>query len=222
MKSGGNGRQAQEEASFRKATADTQFFWNQVTRNNGTVRKLQRVLNPQLRAREESQLFGNHTDVLQGVIQDSTPVERSGPGADTFPVLEKFSDLNNLPSFIARNIRLMRYESPSPIQKHSVPLGLAGLDLMCCAQTVREEKRLEKLCTLLFKSNSYLSHDTFLLNYSVLGVRQNICIPSTCDHFNLHLRGTCWSRALPTAHTWAGCRERWWNPLSIATARTNR
>jgi hypothetical protein len=157
MKTGGNGRQAQEEASFRKATADTQFFWNQVTRNNGTLRKLQRVLNPQLRAREESQLFGNHTDVLQGVIQDSTPVERSGPGADTIPVLEKFSDLNNLPSFIARNIRLMRYESPSPIQKHSVPLGLAGLDLMCCAQTVREEKRREELCMLLPKANSFLT-----------------------------------------------------------------
>lgn len=147
MKTGGNGRQAQEEASFRKATADTQFFWNQVTRNNGAARKLQRVLNPQLRAREESQLFGNHTDVLQGVIQDSTPVERSGPGADSFPVLEKFSDLSNLPSFIARNIRLMRYESPSPIQKHSVPLGLAGLDLMCCAQTVREERC--KICIFI-------------------------------------------------------------------------
>ena len=154
MKTGGNGRQAQEEASFRKATADTQFFWNQVTRNNGTARKMQRVLSPQLRAREESQLFGNHTDVLQGVIQDSTPVERSGPGADTFPVLEKFSDLNNLPSFIARNIRLMRYESPSPIQKHSVPLGLGGLDLMCCAQTVRQELcKILNLCYIAVLSN---------------------------------------------------------------------
>lgn len=135
-KPNGNGRQAQEEASFRKAAADTQFFWNQVTRNNGALRKTQRVLNPQNKAREESQLFGNHTETLQGVIQDSIPVERSGPGADAVPVLEKFSDLANLPSFIARNIRLMKYESPSPIQKHSVPLGLAGLDLMCCAQTV--------------------------------------------------------------------------------------
>ena len=136
MKQNGNGRLAQEEASFRKAAADTQFFWNQVTRNNGALRKVQKVLNPQNKAREESQLFGSHTDVQQGIIQDSIPVERSGPGAENVPVLEKFSDLNNLPSFIARNIRLMKYESPSPIQKHSVPLGLAGLDLMCCAQTV--------------------------------------------------------------------------------------
>ena len=136
MKQNGNGRLAQEEASFRKAAADTQFFWNQVTRNNGALRKVQKVLNPQNKAREESQLFGSHSDVQQGIIQDSIPVERSGPGAENVPVLEKFSDLNNLPSFIARNIRLMKYESPSPIQKHSVPLGLAGMDLMCCAQTV--------------------------------------------------------------------------------------
>ena len=136
MKSNGNGRLAQEEASYRKAAADTQFFWNQVTKNNGALRKVQKMFNPQGKAREETQLFGNHTDVLQGVIQDSIPVERSGPGAEAVPILEKFSDLSNLPSFIARNIRLMKYESPSPIQKHSVPLGLAGLDLMCCAQTV--------------------------------------------------------------------------------------
>ena len=137
MKPNGNGRLAQEEASFRKAAADTQFFWNQVTRNNGALRKNHRG-NPLNKAREEIQLFGSHTDTLQGVIQDSIPVERSGPGADAVPVLEKFSDLTDLPPFIARNIRLMKYESPSPIQKHSVPLGLAGLDLMCCAQTVRK------------------------------------------------------------------------------------
>jgi ATP-dependent RNA helicase DDX3X len=129
-----NGRLAQEEASARKAQVDTQYFWNQVARNSGQLRVL-RIPKPQNRAREETQLFGNHTEVLQGVIQDSIPVERSGPGADDIAILEKFSDLKNLPSFIARNIRLMRYESPSPIQKHSVPLGLAGLDLMCCAQT---------------------------------------------------------------------------------------
>lgn len=110
-----NGRVAQEEASARKAAVDTQYFWNQVARNSGQLRVL-RIPKPQNRAREETQLFGNHTEVLQGVIQDSIPVERSGPGADGIAILEKFSDLNNLPSFIARNIRLMRYESPSPIQ----------------------------------------------------------------------------------------------------------
>ena len=34
----------------------------------------------------------------------------------------------------------MKYETPTPIQKHSLPLGIAGFDLMCCAQTVRIDK----------------------------------------------------------------------------------
>jgi ATP-dependent RNA helicase DDX3X len=140
-------RMSNEEAAARKAVADTQFFWQQVTRfanqksygggygrsNNGT-----KQMN---KSYEETQLFGpqNHqapTELVQGVIDSSIPVERSGPRADEIPVLEAFSELENLPPFIKRNIQLMKYEKPTPIQKHSVPLGLAGLDLMCCAQTV--------------------------------------------------------------------------------------
>ena len=29
----------------------------------------------------------------------------------------------------------MRYQHPTPIQSHAVPVALAGSDLMCCAQT---------------------------------------------------------------------------------------
>jgi ATP-dependent RNA helicase DDX3X len=29
----------------------------------------------------------------------------------------------------------MNYVKPTPIQKHALPLALAGCDLMCCAQT---------------------------------------------------------------------------------------
>ena len=39
-------------------------------------------------------------------------------------------------AFLTRNIGLMRYERPTPIQKHAIPLALGGgHDLMCCAQT---------------------------------------------------------------------------------------
>jgi ATP-dependent RNA helicase DDX3X len=61
-------------------------------------------------------------------------VETSGPGADSAPPLIDFTSVRALPAFLTRNIQLMGYVTPTPIQKHAVPLGLAGCDLMCCAQ----------------------------------------------------------------------------------------
>ncbi|EJK62236.1 hypothetical protein THAOC_17160 [Thalassiosira oceanica] len=40
-----------------------------------------------------------------------------------------------MPDFLRANIGRMNYTSPTPIQRHSVPLASAGEDLMCCAQT---------------------------------------------------------------------------------------
>lgn len=74
----------------------------------------------------------------RGIIDDNIPVERSGPQSDQHGVLNSFSELENLiPAFIKRSIQLMKYETPTPIQKHAIPLGIAGADLMCCAQTVK-------------------------------------------------------------------------------------
>jgi hypothetical protein len=143
-------RMSNEEAAARKAAADTQFFWQQVSRfasqmkntgGYGSYRGASSSGKQTNKAYEETQLFGsqNHhaaPELMQGVIENNIPVERSGPRADEIPILENFSELQDLPQFIQRNIQLMRYEKPTPIQKHSVPLGLAGLDLMCCAQTV--------------------------------------------------------------------------------------
>jgi ATP-dependent RNA helicase DDX3X len=67
---------------------------------------------------------------------DKVDVEVSGSQAGAAPALAHFQDLGErLPSFLVRNIGLMNYTRPTPIQKHSIPLGLAGCDLMCCAQT---------------------------------------------------------------------------------------
>ena len=67
--------------------------------------------------------------------------QRSGAGEKDVAILESFSELKNdskyeIPAFIMDNIALMKYDKPTPIQKHSIPLGIAGFDLMCCAQTV--------------------------------------------------------------------------------------
>jgi ATP-dependent RNA helicase DDX3X len=84
-------------------------------------------------------LFTKSTETSEhGFIDDNIPVERSGPRADEIPVLNNFAELvGQVPPYITRAIQLMGYATPTPIQKHAVPLGLAGVDLMCCAQTVR-------------------------------------------------------------------------------------
>jgi hypothetical protein len=135
-----NNRQFQEASSLRKATNDTQFFWDMVNRSGvlyGAQPAPRKNVN---KAQEERLLFGKlkESAVEASSIDDNIPVERSGPQADQIPVLNVFSELEEqVPAFISHNISLMRYANPTPIQKHAVPLGLAGVDLMCCAQTVR-------------------------------------------------------------------------------------
>jgi hypothetical protein len=175
-----NGRQAQEEASIKKAAAETKYFWNLVAKSN--QRKLQNLGDGnyelsddkklQNKKRAEMLLFGSSADathdIPQGVFQDvplgvvpdvdetdsedkdPVVVERSGAGEENIPTLENFGELKDenkydIPSFIIDNIALMKYETPTPIQKHSIPLGIAGFDLMCCAQTVRCTHRLNML-----------------------------------------------------------------------------
>jgi hypothetical protein len=131
-------RQFQEASSFRKACGDTQYFWDMVNRSRGP-HGAPPVRRPVNLAQEEKVLFTKSTETSEhGFIDDNIPVERSGPRADEIPVLNNFAELlGQGPPYITRAIQLMGYATPTPIQKHAVPLGLAGVDLMCCAQTVR-------------------------------------------------------------------------------------
>jgi superfamily II DNA/RNA helicase len=40
-----------------------------------------------------------------------------------------------LPVFLAENVHRMGYRTPTPVQRHAVPLLLSGADLICTAQT---------------------------------------------------------------------------------------
>lgn len=87
--------------------------------------------------------LGVAPEVQEGDADEKDPVvvERSGAGEKDVAILESFNELKNdgeyeIPSFIIDNIALMKYDKPTPIQKHSIPLGIKGFDLMCCAQTV--------------------------------------------------------------------------------------
>lgn len=132
-----NNRLYQEASSLRKACNDTQYFWDMVNRNRGPYGNMASK-RPVNKAQEEKLLFGKATETVEhGFIDDNIPVERSGPGAEETPVLNSFAELEGrIPPYASHNISLMRYITPTPIQKHAVPLGLSGADLMCCAQTV--------------------------------------------------------------------------------------
>lgn len=71
---------------------------------------------------------------------DAIPVSRSGPDSADIPQVENFVDLRTkLPSFLSSNLtnpERMNYTTPTPIQRHCVPLSLSGrFDVMACAQT---------------------------------------------------------------------------------------
>eukprot|EP00961_Rhodomonas_salina_P101875 1370589-Rhodomonas_salina.1 len=117
----------------QKADAEDAFFrqcQREANTNTGGVG------GPQL-SRSEAELFQKQG--AQGINfdnYDKIDVEVKGNGVDAVPALQNFKDLGqNLPPFLVRNVGLMNYERPTPIQKHAVPLALAGRDLMCCAQT---------------------------------------------------------------------------------------
>ena len=63
---------------------------------------------------------------------DDIPVEASG-----HDVPEPTTKFTNPPldDHLLRNIELAHYKTPTPVQKYSIPIVMAGRDLMACAQT---------------------------------------------------------------------------------------
>lgn len=88
--------------------------------------------------RLERELFGapnDPTKVHSGINfanYDDIPVEASGHDVPD-PVLQ-FTNPPLDPHLIA-NIQLASYKTPTPVQKYSIPIVMAGRDLMACAQT---------------------------------------------------------------------------------------
>lgn len=74
------------------------------------------------------------TDTLAanfGAYED-IPVEASGD--DIPPPVNSFSDID-LGDGLKQNIKRCNYLKPTPIQRHAIPIAIAGRDLMACAQT---------------------------------------------------------------------------------------
>ncbi|KAK8568700.1 hypothetical protein V6N13_106595 [Hibiscus sabdariffa] len=63
---------------------------------------------------------------------EDIPVQASG---DNIPPPVRTFDEINLGDGLKQNIRRCNYIKPTPIQRHAIPIAVAGRDLMACAQT---------------------------------------------------------------------------------------
>lgn len=63
---------------------------------------------------------------------DEIPVETSGH--DCPPSLNSWTDID-LGPVLSNNVKLAKYDRPTPVQKYALPIVAAGRDLMGCAQT---------------------------------------------------------------------------------------
>ena len=63
---------------------------------------------------------------------EDIPVEATGD--DVPDPISTFADVDLGPALMA-NVARCKYSKPTPVQRYSIPIGLAGRDLMACAQT---------------------------------------------------------------------------------------
>ncbi|GER57125.1 dead box ATP-dependent RNA helicase [Striga asiatica] len=63
---------------------------------------------------------------------EDIPVETSGDNVP--PPVNTFAEIDLVES-VNLNIRRCKYVKPTPVQRHAIPISLAGRDLMACAQT---------------------------------------------------------------------------------------
>lgn len=81
---------------------------------------------------EEEQAFDQANTVINFDAYEDIPVETSGDSVP--PPVNTFADID-LGNELNANIRRCKYVKPTPVQRHAIPISLAGRDLMACAQT---------------------------------------------------------------------------------------
>jgi len=97
-----------------------------------------REVNPfggQEDAAAEEELGGEEQQESTGINFDAyedIPVETSGENVP--PAVNTFAEID-LGNALNQNIRRCKYVKPTPVQRHAIPISLAGRDLMACAQT---------------------------------------------------------------------------------------
>jgi ATP-dependent RNA helicase DDX3X len=81
---------------------------------------------------EADQIFhGENTGINFDAYED-IPVKTSGGNVP--PPIDTFESIN-MPDGLLKNVRRCNYSKPTPVQRYAIPIGMAGRDLMACAQT---------------------------------------------------------------------------------------
>ena len=83
--------------------------------------------------RDESVFDGENTGINFDAYED-IPVEVTGNDAPE--AITSFKELESqMTKEVMANIERCKFTKPTPVQKHAIPIALAGRDLMACAQT---------------------------------------------------------------------------------------
>ncbi|KAJ4918305.1 hypothetical protein JOQ06_006438 [Pogonophryne albipinna] len=82
--------------------------------------------------RLENELFGASNTGINFEKYDDIPVEATGSNCP--PHIDTFHDVD-MGEIIMANIAMSRYDHPTPVQKHAIPIIKSKRDLMACAQT---------------------------------------------------------------------------------------
>lgn len=78
-------------------------------------------------------LYGSENTGINFDVYDDIPVETSG--REVPPEIKTFEECNPpLPAALYDNIKRCGYTKPTPVQRYALPIGIAGRDLMACAQ----------------------------------------------------------------------------------------
>ncbi|CAI0406496.1 unnamed protein product [Linum tenue] len=106
--------------------------WNSNT--GGWERGRDREVNPFGEEEEDAECAssGQETTGINFDAYEDIPVEASGDNVP--PPVNTFAEID-LGEAVNANIRKCKYVRPTPVQRHAIPILLAGRDLMACAQT---------------------------------------------------------------------------------------
>lgn len=81
---------------------------------------------------EADTVFGGENTGINFDAYEDIPIEATG--RDVPDAIKTFDDVDLGPALMA-NVRRCKYTRPTPVQRYSIPIGLAGRDMMACAQT---------------------------------------------------------------------------------------
>ena len=122
-------RNKQQQAVDAKAADEAKYFWQCVDRGGAAP--------PLAGARE---LFGQQSTGINFAQYEKIPVTRGKgtPSNKEIAPLQSFRDVNGVPAWLKATLTgkdRLNYNTPTPIQKHTIPLALAGHDVVATAQT---------------------------------------------------------------------------------------